>query len=197
MASDDWWKTIHRRIVQGDPTAPAELAQHALPQMQSHLKQCRFDIKDPDLIDDAAIDALMSYIKNPGSYQQHKRKLLGYLNMSAEGDLRNALAKADRRRKRERRDESVELRSLAGNKDNADDQVERNDRVDSKLKSLFPDLRDQQLAELIVEGVRSTDSFAEVLGIRHLDLEEQRREVKRHKDRIKKILKRKGGRSNG
>lgn len=199
MVADDWWKAIHNRILQGDPTAPAELAEQALPLVQSHLNRCPLDVKDSDLIDNAAIDALMAYIKNPASFKQDKRRLLGYLNMSAEGDLRNSLAKANRQRKRERRDESVELRVLPGNRDDADDEVDRENEVDveSTLNELFSDPRDRQMAELVIEGVRPTDAFAKILRIQHLEPDQKQKEVKRHKDRIKKILRRKGGQSNG
>ena len=195
MTADDWWKAIHDRIIRDDPIAPAELAEQALPLLQSHLQQCRLEVKDPDLIDNAAIDALMSYIKNPLSFKQDKRSLLGFLRMAAEGDLRNALSKESRRQKRERRDQSVELCVIAGKKESARGDLDADGmrEVESKLNKLFPDPRDRQLAELVIEKERSTNLFSKVLGIQHLAKEEQRKDVKRHKDRIKKILKRKGG----
>ena len=47
---------------------------------------------------------------------------------------------------------------------------------------------------LRLQGERRTEAFAEILGISHLSIETQRREVKRAKDRIDKTLRRQGGR---
>ena len=52
---------------------------------------------------------------------------------------------------------------------------------------------DQQLLALRLQGVRRTEAFAEILGITHLPIETQRREVKRAKDRIDKMLRRRTG----
>ena len=48
--------------------------------------------------------------------------------------------------------------------------------------------RDQALLELLGAAIRETAPYAEVLGISHLDIDTQRREVKRHKDRLKARL---------
>jgi hypothetical protein len=42
----------------------------------------------------------------------------------------------------------------------------------------------------MLEGVRETDEYAHALGIHELSQRDQKIEVKRHKDRIKKFLKR-------
>ena len=48
--------------------------------------------------------------------------------------------------------------------------------------------QDRRLIELLGAGTRSTSAYAEVLGISHLPREAQTKEVKRHKDRLKKRL---------
>jgi len=50
---------------------------------------------------------------------------------------------------------------------------------------------DKEIQGLRHSGERRTAQFAKVLGIAHLSAFEQRREVKRAKDRIDKILRRK------
>jgi RNA polymerase sigma-70 factor (ECF subfamily) len=60
--------------------------------------------------------------------------------------------------------------------------------------SLLQDPTDRQILALRLQGERRTEAFAELLGISHLPIGVQRREVKRAKDRIDKILRRKGGR---
>jgi RNA polymerase sigma-70 factor (ECF subfamily) len=67
-------------------------------------------------------------------------------------------------------------------------------RQEEDLMSLLQDPKDRQILALRLRGERSTEAFAEILGISHLPTDAQRREVKRAKDRIDKVLRRKGGR---
>ncbi len=60
--------------------------------------------------------------------------------------------------------------------------------------SLLQDPRDQQILALRLQGERRAAAFAEILSISHLPIAVQRQEIKRAKDRIDKILRRKGGR---
>jgi hypothetical protein len=60
---------------------------------------------------------------------------------------------------------------------------------------LLQDSKDRQILSLRLQGERRTEVFAAVLGISNLPIEVQRREVKRTKDRIDKILRRQGGRA--
>ena len=50
------------------------------------------------------------------------------------------------------------------------------------------------MVDLILDGERSTAAFAVVLGIENLAIDEQRLQVKRHKDRLKKRLREHGQR---
>ena len=120
-------------------------------------------------------------------------RLYGYLEMIAAADLRDLLAKEQRRKKLERRDFSVELRRLAANKYIGEE--ERQSRaVTHVLDELFADPVDRMFAGLLIDGERSTEKFAALLGLAGLPATEQRKIVKRHKDRIKKIFRRDGRR---
>jgi len=59
-----------------------------------------------------------------------------------------------------------------------------------KLACLLPDPTDRKVFELKAIGERRTEQFAQIMGISHLSVEQQRREVKKAKDRIDKILER-------
>ena len=63
--------------------------------------------------------------------------------------------------------------------------------VISRIQELFPDLKDQQLVTMMMDGIRDTEEYAKVLGIEHLSSSEQKDVVKNHKDRIKKAIIRK------
>ncbi len=51
---------------------------------------------------------------------------------------------------------------------------------------------DRRALELILQKERRTSVYAELYGLLHLPAKEQRTEVKRHKDRLKNVLKRAG-----
>jgi hypothetical protein len=114
--------------------------------------------------------------------------------MSALGDLLNQRAKERRRRDRPT-DAAVELDHFAGKElaeDTSGSADERGDVVSLMIHRLFQSDQDRRLAALIVDGERSTRNFAEALGIMDLPIAEQRKTVKQHKDRIKKVLQRRG-----
>ena len=58
------------------------------------------------------------------------------------------------------------------------------------MRRLFPNPLDQALLDLLEQGERSTERFAAALGLGGQSVQEQRAEVKRRKDRIKKKLRR-------
>jgi hypothetical protein len=66
----------------------------------------------------------------------------------------------------------------------------RQSTVWATIQALLPKPVDCELALLLLEGVRETLEFASVLGITELPASEQEFQVKRHKDRIKKMLQR-------
>jgi RNA polymerase sigma-70 factor, ECF subfamily len=192
---DKWQREIHERLLAGDVTAPAELVEALLERLLHRLTKKYPKLGDPDLLCDAVTDALMSYIKRPAQFDPAKRTLMGFLVMAAEGDLRNALAKAKRRRQKEIPLKDVELKVAAGNseleEENSDTELER-EKLRQALPVIFEDPKDLAMVELMMFGERTTGAFAEVLKLQHLPAEQQRREVKRHKDRLKKRLERYG-----
>jgi RNA polymerase sigma-70 factor (ECF subfamily) len=194
MLNEKWQKEIHNRLLDNDPTASAELVEGTLETLISRL-QSKFPNTESELILDAVTDALMSYIKKPTQFDPEKRSLVGYLSMSARGDLLNAFEKIKRRNIREIPLEDVELHSSDGNsitKSNNLIQSLDAEKIKKAIKELFANPIDLKLADLIIDGERSTEVFAKVLGIENASTKEQRLEVKRHKDRIKKRLSRYG-----
>jgi DNA-directed RNA polymerase specialized sigma24 family protein len=195
MPMDKWQREIHERLLAEDVTAPAELAEFLLEPLFQRLTKKYPQLRDPDLLCDAVTDALMSYIKRPAQFDPDKRTLMGFLVMAAEGDLRNALAKVKRGRQKEISLEDVDLWGVAGNSEieagNSETEPER-EKLRQALPMIFEDPKDLAMVELMMSGERTTEAFAEVLKLQHLPVEQQRREVKRHKDRLKKRLERYG-----
>lgn len=191
-----WYHQIHERLVARDVVAPAELAETLLVPLVSALRRKYANRRDADLVMDAVADALLDYSKKPQQFDPRKSRLFGFLRMVAERDLLNALAKRQRRTRKEKPLEIVELcRPARKEEGEAVRDLEGEDEtssVESRLCQLFADPTDLGIARLIVFGERSTTAYARLLRLEALPVEEQRKEVKRHKDRIKKQLQRSG-----
>jgi len=111
--------------------------------------------------------------------------------MAAHGDLLNALAKA--RRRREDLVDDVELQDLGGK--SGSEKVEARmylERIRPELERLLPDPADRRAVEAMLDDERATAEFVEIWRLEDLSPDEQRKEVKRGKDRLKKALKRLG-----
>jgi hypothetical protein len=196
---DDWCRRIHERLLADDPTATAELAENIGNLVFEKLRK-KHPRRDPDMVHDAAWDALRTYMERPTTFDPSKRSLVGYLVMSADGDLRNAMAKS--RRRREDLVVDVELVGPGGKRSRGQAEARRGedklvahvdvDRIRPQLERLFPDEADRAALALLLDSERSTQAFAEVWGLRNLSGDQQRIEVKRRKDRLKKALERLG-----
>ncbi len=193
---------LHARMLTGDVVAPSEFAEITLPVLTERLSKRHFTIFNPDLIDTAVTDALLNYFAHPDRYKPEESTLIGYLLMSANGDLLNLLKPKSVERYSIQLDEDVELRdrnaevivesSVVADDLNIEDVVfSRLSPVASRIKELFPDPRDQELVAMMMDGIRETEEYARVLGMDHLDYSEQKEVVKKHKDRIKKMITRK------
>ncbi len=196
MASaTDYERQLHDRLLQKEETAYAELCIHFLEPLIEHFRRIfkGVAIRDETVIYDAVTDALLTYIDNPSQYDPQRRSLEGYLKMSAEGDLKNALAK-EKRRDENFEKKPVELSSVSRKRivkgENTPEQLMITKETEEQIQRIFPDKTDQELADAILSGVRETRHYAEVLGITHLAEHEQKTQVKRAKDRIKVKLKR-------
>jgi hypothetical protein len=191
-------EVLHQRLVDGDVTATAEIAEVFMPIVAARLKRRYSDLDDPHLVDTAVEDALLSYFKRPQQYDPAKLRLEGYLYMSARGDLLNQLERQERDSKQVGLAEVVEL----GDSD-TEHGVEVKDELDidaivlnytspvwERLSEILPDFIDQEIVLLMMDGVRETSVYADVLGVSDYPPEEQFTIVKRHKDRVKKRLQR-------
>jgi len=195
-------KDLHDRLLACDPTAPEEVARKYLPRILRHvaIRAHSHGIHDPDLINDATVEAVIMYLKHPEKFDPNKSGLLGYLKRAAERDLINFSQQDRRRRRGEELLDDVEDSILSRNKSSEIDRIGRNSvedetilriQTERDLVKIEPENdRDKLLLRLMAEGERSTVKFAAVLGITDLPTTEQRHIVKKHKDRLKLQLKR-------
>ncbi len=187
---------LHQRLLAGSATATANIAEVFLPLLTSRLRQRYPNLDDPHLVDTAVEDALVSYFKRPKQYDPVKLSLASYLRMSADGDLRNSLKSQKNDTTTKSLDRFVELEDreteyqLADNFDLEAQVMNNLSPVWRRLNELVTDPIDQEIVLLMMEGVRDTKAYAEVLGVSEHSFEKQAAAVKRHKDRLKKVLRR-------
>jgi hypothetical protein len=193
---------LHLRLCDHEADAPADVCRAYLLPLQTWAANT-FPREDPHLRDTAVHKALFDYVQHPRRYDPARLDLAAYLQMAAGCDLRN-LRRAEARHQRRRVAwNSVEETAAGGKYSGADDDpavaLERvQDAEEGKrlLESVTEgwDEKDRRALNLMLEGERRTAAYAEILEIGDRPAEEQEREVKKLKDRIKRRLERKGER---
>jgi DNA-directed RNA polymerase specialized sigma24 family protein len=193
---------LHRRLVDGDPTAPADFAAAFLQPLTAWLAEHNRTVHR-HLVSDAAEDAILAVMRNPASYRPQDSPLEAYLRMSAQGDLRNLLRRETARQERTERLESVEHSDGGGKYLGRDDdpalrlmiEEERAglpDTVPTAVRATLTDVEARAL-ELMLRGERRTSAFADACGFADRPPAEQSRLAKQIKDRLKKRIEREGG----
>jgi hypothetical protein len=171
---------LHQRMLDGDPRAPAEIAELFLPWLRQQMGRLHAAVSDPHLLDTASIDAVWSYLKKPTSYQPEKLPLERYLLMAATGDLRNALERVARAVER---DEEI-VKNLVELDLCAPEQRVNAKQLEHLVEPILPEPPYRIVFSLMADGVHDTETYAAVLGLGDRPIEEQRRSVKACKDRI-------------
>jgi DNA-directed RNA polymerase specialized sigma24 family protein len=182
--SQDW---VTRLRDPADRSASGDFAAAWLPDLVAFLTRPHLTT-DEALVQEASGTAIIDFLKAPDRFDPSKRSLEGYLRMAAEGDLRNAIERDARRRRREV-SFPVELDPAAGNE--SDDERPRLDDFPElvAVRDALPEA-DRAVFELIEAGVRATAPYAELLGLAGLPPDEQAAAVKRAKERILKRFQR-------
>ena len=187
---------MHERLLAGDPTVTCDIFNAVAPPLIRYLR-ARFPSLapsvDPEAHTDAAHEALTDYFKNPDKFDPDRSGLMGYLRMAAYRDMQNLLSKESRHARGR-----IPLDDVVFDLDDGNDIAEAiADQMDadSLRRELSADMNEQEsiVFDLMVEGERSAEAAAAALGIAHLPVPEQRREVKRIKDRLRRRLQRRKG----
>jgi RNA polymerase sigma-70 factor (ECF subfamily) len=184
-------EALHRRLLtRADNRVAAEISVLFLPPLAQSLKRhFQHLLSDPQEAESAAIESLVAYLAHPEKFDPAKSSLIGYLYLDAKGNLLNLLKQQKK---------LVELRgSLAEYEAQADETENPESRLLSassplveRVLAAIKDPTDRELVALMIDGVRETSAYAAVLGIADRLQREQKKIVKRHKDRLKKKLRR-------
>lgn len=195
-------RKLHDQLLAGDPTARALVASEVLPGVSSRISGYRIaSHTDEQVVQDAVTDAFFEYVDDPQAFDPDKASLEAFLRLAAYRNLLNAINKIKSRKKNE---SAVELDASHRNVSWEEEVIARDERsvllsqipgetLEEKLAHILPEAEDRAICLLMLGGERGTDAFAEVLGLSG-DAEAVRRDVKRHKDRVTKVLQRFGKR---
>ena len=194
---------IHQRLLCEDPTAPLDAAELLLDPLVNRLRGRWPAHAYFDACRDAATEVLATFLQAPDRYDPKLSALLTWLAMQANGDLINDYKSQQKTFERSWIVESA----LPPDGRESDPPVRLGDRtpwvdavpsldtsaVLAAVANAFPDGRDRELIWLMcVEGERSTDDAAAVLGLMELPTRERAAAVKREKDRVMRRLRRLG-----
>jgi RNA polymerase sigma factor (sigma-70 family) len=206
LPSQDQALALHQRLLADDPVASSDLAVSYLDWLATWLARRNPRLQE-HFCNDAAANAILDLIKRPWSYDPAKAGLDAYLRMSASGDLKN-LVRRERRHTEHRADwDAVELSPEVGKHlwDEDSDPariVEQREEDMAHQAELAPRMAvageglsdgEARALELLRQGERRTAPYAAALGIADRSVAEQRQQVKRVKDKLKKRLERAGG----
>jgi len=193
----DFSAALLQRLCDRDPIATAEACELLLPQLLADRRWLPSGISDPHIAEDAAHEALLDFVERPERYNPALLSVLPYLRMAARRNALNLIKRESRHKGRRAPLELVELHPPRGNE--ADEGSGLPSSVSQalllrRLSEQVPDARDRAALALMLDQMRATSVYARIFGLEHLSPEEQRRTVKRHKDRLGKVMKRLGER---
>jgi DNA-directed RNA polymerase specialized sigma24 family protein len=175
------------------PTAFAQLSELALPHLIEFLQR-EFRQVEVHLHETAAIDSLLTYHTTPEKYDPEKLTLFAYLRMAARHDLLNAIDRSNRQKRPLLDIDEPTIQSqlvIESDPFYLEQWLDNGDSGKQTMLRQFEaelDTTDRQLFLLMLNGVRETEPYAEIMQLLTQPVAEQRREVKRAKDRLTKKL---------
>jgi RNA polymerase sigma-70 factor (ECF subfamily) len=183
---------LHRRLLDGDDLATSELCDRILPIVTERLRN-QFRREDDHVVQEAISQAFLAYIAAPTSFDPNRLSLSSYLGMAARGDLLNIVATLRRRQRVVELsfDDAEYMPSAEGEGNIEQALIDRESPLVQKVFELVTDEVDREIVRMMMDDVRKTSAYAAVLGIAHLPVREQAATVKRHKDRLKALIRRK------
>jgi RNA polymerase sigma-70 factor (ECF subfamily) len=153
-----------------------------------------------DILIDGASDALLALIQHPERFDPQRSGLLTFLTTVAERRMIDHLRAASRWSSRELHGGTAQdVHEWARDNVCADERAaymeepageSPADALDALIDQILPDPVDREILRLICEGRQSVEEFASLLGVDGLPILEQRRAIKRSRDRVLNRLRR-------
>jgi RNA polymerase sigma-70 factor (ECF subfamily) len=171
--------SIHSRVVGGDEVAREEIASLLVSLLSTRLRRLRPGV-DGALVEECVHDAVLDYLRTPGRFDPSRSRLDTFVAVAARRNLIDRLRHEKRPNKYEVPLDTLEEYSLPVSLpvgvDDSPRRISRLARSESEVAYLKARLHGEQRAE----------ALARVMGLGELSLQEQRRHVKRVRDRLKR-----------
>ncbi|NVI97097.1 sigma-70 family RNA polymerase sigma factor [Myxococcus sp. AM009] len=176
---------LHARILQRESVATAEAFAALADPIIGAVKRARGCTYEDAR--DATIDVLLDYFEAPERFDPQRGRLFSYLTQSAKNTVTDWQRSATRRQMRE--EKFGALVELPGWSPKVSlEQSAEVKRIVERIEKSDLCRVDRAFLGLVLQGERSTQEFAEVLGLGALPAADIQREVKRNRDRIMKWL---------
>ena len=186
---------FHQLLLKGDPQASAVVCTRYLEELITQLRKANSAIP-PDLLEEAAVDALFDYVLHPEHYQPTKKSLASFLYMAASGDLKNKLASLSRKAKKE-----MPLIFDVGNESTPGNELLEEVKAQSESDPDYIELvnkviafgknpQEQAIIKTMIENERDFHPYAEILGLQGKPVEKQRDKVNQVKEKLRLRIRR-------
>jgi hypothetical protein len=188
---------LHHLLLSGDQRARSQACWRYLGPLTQRLQKYNPRI-DSSIVEEAAIDAMLDYIDRPASYNPALKPIASYLLMSASGDLKNKLRAEQRHRDHQvSLSENVGFAPAMGNSYTDDNLLERitTSNLQADIIAVAKDDQERAVLDLMMQGVREYQPYAELLDVQQLPPLQQREAVNKAKERLRVRVKRKFGNS--
>ncbi|SET98353.1 RNA polymerase sigma factor [Stigmatella erecta] len=180
---------LHQRLLEGDPLAYYDVFPMYMERLAKKLEGLGYDI---DVARDAALEAVLAYRKQPERYDPRKVHPFTYIMGVAKHKAADRWRSVEAGARREKKQGDVEL--LLRTPNDPMERMETSARVRQILELLEKGKvlseQDQALLRLVLTGESSTEELAKALRLPPMSKEDRQLEVKRHRDRLMKLLER-------
>jgi len=181
---------IHRRLLTGSRVAARDLFLTALSPLKGHLAKTQAAL-DEETRHDLATDALLIYLEQPVRCDVDTSSLWTYLCLVASRNATDAFRKKVRHHRllAESADLVEEWSGRANNVRRTEDAIDARQILEQHGERLTTNETEARLLQLMLEGEKSTDAFAGVLGL-DPSADDTVTLVKQAKDRMRLRLRR-------
>jgi RNA polymerase sigma-70 factor (ECF subfamily) len=183
---------LHLRFVEGDRMAVEAIADRVLPVLTTRLRRA-FPRQPIDVLHDALTDAFLDYMTRPRAFDSSSDEALQRRPYQAAWrNAANSLRSEERRRKRQARYPVKMSVATPPSERMNDPGVSMTKSQANRILEVANTAIEREALVCWLSGQRRTSPLARALSLGELSQPEQRREVKRFKDRILKRVARLG-----
>ena len=191
----DTIELLHNRVLAGDKDASNRLCRELAPRLHLAVRLRLTGAVDDHVIRTAVDDALLLYVESPSRYRPDLAPLAAWLTSVAVNKARDARRVLARRTRHE---VTVGLQPPERAEAPADNLISGHQAAPEALEAVAKTDRERAHIAARLKGMNRVEDLADVLGLSHLSLADQRIEINREWVRLRTRARRRiGSRSQG